>query len=274
MNGFKNWLLATENVLAQSRKTISQMFPTAPAWVAKDLFHDNWLKKQIKTSAAKGSRTPFTDWQSNPLVQQFKNVTWPEKPACIQVSPMNFCEQTLTDFIVRRFGKKAIKTRAWTAEQDKAKTDTQCDVMNKLPNPCEHVPVIMVQNPDGKYRLLEGWHRMMCRILEGCPEDKKELLYQELGPSQLWESLEFQSWQPVYINAYVGVPAQANANVPRGGGVTGQTPGPADYDSPTGPDQHGTGAYAGQQSVPSGQQNQNTYYAPTGSWHPNNSLAS
>ncbi len=271
MNGFKKWLLTLEGMPAQSTKTISQMFPNAPSWVHKDLFHDNWLKKQIKTSIKDGTKTPFTDWQNNPLVQQFKNVTWPEKPTCIQVSPSSFCEQTTTDFIVRRFGKKAINTRAWTADQDKSKTDTQCNVMSNLPSPCDHAPVIMVQNPDGKYRLLEGWHRMMCRILEGCPEDKKQLLYQEKPAlSQLWAALEPQTWQPVYINAYVGVP---NQNQAPQGGMTGQTPGPADFSSPTGVDSQGTGAYnqAGQNAT---SQPQQAYYAPTGSWQPNNSPAS
>lgn len=248
MNGFKNWLLATEGVVSQSRTAINQMFPNAPAWVQKDLFHDNWLKKSIKTATQSGSRTPFSDWQNNPLVQQFRNVTWPEKPSCVQVSPVSFCDQTITDFIVRRFGKKAMSTRAWSAAQDQHKTDTQCDVMSKLPSPCNHAPVIMVQNQDGKYRLLEGWHRTMCRLVEGCPDDKKQLLYaKEPQLFALWDALEPQTWQPVFINAYVGQPAQVGANM---NGTTGQTPGPSDADTPT--------------SIPHGN------YSPTGDYVPNN----
>jgi hypothetical protein len=231
MDGFKKWFSFGEAIASQSRSSISQMFPKAPAWVHKDLFHDNWLKKGVENAVKNGSRTPFADWKNNPLVQQFKNVTWPEKPSCVQVKPDSFCQQTITDFIVRRFGKKAMNTRAWSAEQDKQKTDTQCNVMNKLANSCNHVPVIMLQNPDGKYRLLEGWHRMMCRLVEGCPENKKQLLYaSEPQLFKLWDALETDSWQSVYINAYIGQPSEVGANI---SGAGGQTPGPSDADTPT-----------------------------------------
>lgn len=259
MNGFKNWLFSTEGVASQSQATINQMFPGAPAWVRKDLFHDNWLKKNIQHAVKAGSRTPFTDWQNNPFVQQFKNINWPEKPTCVQVSPTSFCPQTITDFIVRRFGKKAMNTRAWSAEQDAHKTDTQCDVMSKLSNPCNHVPVIMVRNQDGKYRLLEGWHRMMCRLVEGCPDDKKQLLYaKEPQLFQLWDALEPHSWQPVFINAYIGEPIQTGNNT----GIGGQSS--LDADTPTSVP-HGnyspTGNYVPQQSY--SQASSSNYTSPT-----------
>ncbi len=264
MNGFKNWLLSTEGVTSQSRTTINQMFSNAPAWVHKDLFHDNWLKKGIQNSAKNGTRTPFTDWQNNPLVQQFKNINWPEKPTCIQISPNSFCQQTITDFIVRRFGKKAMSTRAWSAEQDQQKTDTQCDVMSKLSNPCNHTPVIMIKNPDGKYRLLEGWHRTMCKLVEGCPEDKKKLLYaKEPQLFQLWNALDVASWQPVSINAYVGEPIQPGSNNTT---TNGQTPGPSNANSPTSIPQGNyspTGEYV--------QSPDNGYSSPTGTYGQNNS---
>lgn len=231
MNGFKNWLVVQEDAIDA---TIQQHFPNAPQWVQKDLFRDNWLKKFVKSSE---SKTPFQDWLASPQVQAFKNVQWPQKPECISVNPADFAEATISDFIVRRFGKKAITTRAFSAERDQAKTDTQCQIMANLHGSCEHVPVIMIRQPDNKLRMIEGWHRLMCRLVEGCPPDKAQYLTDESYQYwRLWDVLEPATWQKVKINAYVGV--QGQPQTPRQAAdayknLHGRTP-VHDFSSPTG----------------------------------------
>lgn len=203
MNGFKNWFALSEDAINQ---TIKNHFPDAPEWVRKDLFRDNWLKRQARDG---GSRTPFNDWLNNPQVQAFKNVAWPQKPQCITLHPTELSERTLTDLIVRRFGLKPMAGKMFNQDQDRQKTATQCQIMSMLSSPCNHVPIIMVKEQDGKYRMIEGWHRLMCRLLDGCPEDKKQYLTnQQYALFKLWDVLEFEKWQPIQINAYIGTPKQ------------------------------------------------------------------
>jgi len=222
---FKDWLLAEDAF----DRTIMQNFPNAPSWVRKDLFKDNWLKKLAKSGK---TATPFTDWLKNPRVQAFKNVTWPNQPQCISLHPTQLSNQTLTDLVVRRFGRKPMSTQAFNQEQDAAKTGTQCDIMASLSDPCGHVPIIIVKQSDGKYRMIEGWHRLMCRLLDGCPQQKRQLLDDpNLSHFKLWDALELDTWQPVQINAYVGVEGQQQDR--NGQTATGQTP--HDYHSPTAP---------------------------------------
>jgi hypothetical protein len=204
MDGFKNWLLAELKAIDD---TIQGAFPGTPRWVQKDLFKDNWLKKRVRSGQ---SRTPLTDWLNSPQVQAFKNVTWPQKPACIVVRPDMFDDQTITDMIVRRFGKKPIDTRHFTAAQDKAKTDTQCDIMAKAG--CNHVPIIMIRQSNGKMKMIEGWHRLMCRLVDGCPDELKRYLDDHsLGHWELMDCLMLHLWQPVKINAYVGIQQDTSA---------------------------------------------------------------
>jgi hypothetical protein len=104
----------------------------------------------------------------------FFNGDW--KLEILNVNPMDFSETTLNAFLERSFGDE----NAYLVPGDEERTKIQKKIakgkgMNE--------PIIVVKK-DGKYEVIEGWHRTMAALLLG---DNGEDL-------KTWDNVKIRAW--------------------------------------------------------------------------------
>lgn len=127
------------------------------------------------------------------------NVQWSHRPEILTfqnrqgVTPAAFDEDTTWRFLDRRFGFREEPQ----IRNDAGRTAKQKQIMQSKEKG-QNEPIIVVQTMRG-YNLLEGWHRTMNYLVSGAPPDQIEAL--QRGDS---EAIDFNKWQPVMIQAYVG----------------------------------------------------------------------
>jgi len=115
-----------------------------------------------------------------PLLQQLNNLTW--KKIVIEVNPGDFDTETQAKFAQREFG--AVNPGNWYV-RDAERMETQKKLAAERPQGGNE-PIVVVKRVDGKYKLIEGWHRTMSILQMG----------KNGGPPE--------GWEPVRINAWVG----------------------------------------------------------------------
>ena len=134
-------------------------------------------------------------------------VRWTPKPVPVTVSPMSFTQETLDIFFRWKFG---LNPNDKQVRNDTERFATQGKMAAERPEGSNE-PVIMIREGN-KYKLIEGFHRTMSYLLsahdpnKGAPADQIRFLQQ--GGNVF--DLDLKKWQPVKINAYVGV-RQPNA---------------------------------------------------------------
>lgn len=129
-----------------------------------------------------------------------EGISWTKRPIVIKITPLSFDDQTLHLFKNWRFG---FAPKDFVVKNDSARFDIQ---RKKLTQQLEgeNEPLILVK-VDGKYKLLEGYHRAMLNLLcphddtRGAPPDQIELL-----KNNNLRSLDFTKWLPVSVKAYIG----------------------------------------------------------------------
>jgi len=84
----------------------------------------------------------------------------PWKLQILNVNPEDFDERTLNAFSERDFGN----VNTYQVPDDEERTQTQRDIAK---GDGTNEPVIVEKKPDGKYELIEGWHRTMSILLLG-----------------------------------------------------------------------------------------------------------
>jgi hypothetical protein len=151
-------------------------FPNTPEYVLKDFFIATFIKepKNLEEVIKRfdGDPVPFLGsyWHD------FLNSNW--KLEILNVNPEDFSEKTINMFLDRNFGEVEMD---YLVKNDKERTDTQRklakgDAMNE--------PVIIIRNKDGKYELMEGWHRVMATLLLG--DNGEDLIN--------WDKVKIRAW--------------------------------------------------------------------------------
>lgn len=131
-----------------------------------------------------------------------RGVQWSKKPQVVQLSPLDFDENTLNLFLQWRFG--------FSPKDNVVRNDTERfeiqrkKLMDKLTQ--DNEPIVLVKDGN-KYRLLEGYHRTMTYLLwpqaeqPGAPPDQIQMLQGGGDPKML----DLSKWMRVPIKAYIGV---------------------------------------------------------------------
>jgi hypothetical protein len=221
---FKEWLeLSEERFKGLHRMFIGQYGKDIPRPAERDLYQSrvsDLMKGIMRRRASNniGSKTtlPMGDsqtvdfdphqWPStpgqimnHPEVATLKGVQWGKGPMEIQVTPLDFDQETLERFLVRRFGfdnRNQIRN-------DAQRMATQNALMNDR-GMGSNEPIIVVKQGN-KYKLLEGWHRTMAYLIYaqnpnfGAPPDQIELI-----KNGKMYAVDFTRWKPVRIRAWVG----------------------------------------------------------------------
>jgi len=134
-------------------------YSNTPEYVLNDIFNTN-----IKQHTNDIVKNYYTD----PVLflARFDGGYWdkflkgPWNLEIINVNPEDFDNNTVNAFLERDFGN----IDSYLVPKDEERTSTQ----RRLAKPTGmNEPVIVERNPNGKYELIEGWHRTMSILLLG-----------------------------------------------------------------------------------------------------------
>jgi len=206
---FKAWL--AEQELEEARfKGLQRMFrqehPDMPRYVQKDLYNTrightlNTIIKKGSDPSQTSSNIPNDSATKIFKASAFRDATWSKKPEILKgrsgnygITPNDFTMRTRTYFLDRQFGYR-VEDRI---HNDGQRTAIQKNLMTAR-GEGNNEPIIVAQTLKG-YDLLEGWHRTMNYLLQGCPPDQAEALQ-----AGLIDRINFGLWKPVQLQAYVG----------------------------------------------------------------------
>ena len=133
-------------------------FPNTPEYILKE-FVINVLcgdDESFKTIMGQyhGDPIPFLGRK----IYDYLNGNW--KLKVIEVNPEDFTDNTVNAFLERNFGE----VDAYMVKNDKERMDVQ----RKLATPTgKNEPIIVIKHKDGKYEMVEGWHRVMSTLKLG-----------------------------------------------------------------------------------------------------------
>ena len=133
-------------------------FPNTPEYILKE-FVINVLcgdDESFKTIMGQyhGDPIPFLGKK----IYDYLNGDW--KLKVIEVNPEDFTDNTVNAFLERNFGE----VDAYMVQNDKERMDVQ----RKLATPTgKNEPIIVIKHKDGKYEMVEGWHRVMSTLKLG-----------------------------------------------------------------------------------------------------------
>ena len=148
----------TSSVCKSFYNRFRKEFPNTPEYILKE-FVTNVLcgdDESFKTIMGQyhGDPIPFL----GKMIYDYLNGDW--KLRIIEVNPEDFTENTINAFIERNFGD----VDAYMVKNDKERMDVQ----RKLATPTgKNEPIIVIKHKDGKYEMVEGWHRVMSTLKLG-----------------------------------------------------------------------------------------------------------
>lgn len=181
--------------------------PDVPKYVANQ-FYLNKIIPSFKQSIQKPSGSHQSDPNAETIApsghtlpseilhgnEDIEGITWNQKPTQIEIHPLKFDNQTSNIFLHWKFG---YAPQDKYVRNDSARFDVQRNMMQK--NTGKNEPVVVL-NTGSRLKLMEGFHRTMLFLLSGAPQDQIEILKN----GQDLNGLNFHSWKPVKIWAYVG----------------------------------------------------------------------
>lgn len=137
---------------------LNQEFPETPEYVLKEfvtniLCEDKGVFNTIM-SQYYGDPVPFL----GKVVYKYLKGPWRLK--IINVNPEDFTENTVNAFIEREFGD----IDAYLVPKDKERMDIQRELATSTG---KNEPIIVIKHRNGKYELIEGWHRTMSSLKLG-----------------------------------------------------------------------------------------------------------
>ena len=177
-------------------------FPNTPEYVLQDYYRNIILMR------APGHRPAMKDILNTyngdpiPYIKGDGNGWWynylkgPWKLQVLNVNPMDFDGRTVRAFEQRDFGN----INAYNVPKDEERMETQKELSR---DDGMNEPVIILQNPDGTYQLVEGWHRTMSILKMG---DKPNEDYDDDYNDELWDEetpTELKDWDKVKLRAFV-----------------------------------------------------------------------
>ncbi len=133
-------------------------FANTPEYILKDFYYNHIVsdKKVVKQI--------MTQFWGDPVMyigdywKRYLRGPW--KLQIIEVNPMDFTDRTVRAFIQREFGE----VDTYQVKDDKQRMDTQKKLATKGGS---NEPIIVEKTDNGKYDLIEGWHRTMATLLLG-----------------------------------------------------------------------------------------------------------
>jgi hypothetical protein len=148
----------TSSVCKSFYNRFKKEFPNTPEYILKE-FVTNVLcgdDESFKTIMGQyhGDPIPFLGRK----IYDYLNGNW--KLKVIEVNPEDFTDNTVNAFLERNFGE----VDAYMVQNDKERMDVQ----RKLATPTgKNEPIIVIKHKDGKYEMVEGWHRVMSTLKLG-----------------------------------------------------------------------------------------------------------
>ena len=148
----------TSSVCKSFYNRFKKEFPNTPEYILKE-FVINVLcgdDESFKTIMGQyhGDPIPFLGRK----IYDYLNGNW--KLKVIEVNPEDFTDNTVNAFLERNFGE----VDAYMVQNDKERMDIQ----RKLATPTgKNEPIIVIKHKDGKYEMVEGWHRVMSTLKLG-----------------------------------------------------------------------------------------------------------
>jgi len=92
------------------------------------------------------------------MIYDYLGSDW--KLRIIEVNPEDFTDNTVNAFLERNFGE----IDAYMVANDKERMDTQRKLATTTG---KNEPIIVIKHKDGKYEMVEGWHRVMSTLKLG-----------------------------------------------------------------------------------------------------------
>lgn len=153
-------------------------YNSTPEYVLKDIFYNNLLPNSMEDIKKNyyGDPILFLSRFDGGYWDRFLKGSW--KLEILNVNPEDFDESTINAFLEREFGN----VDAYLVPKDEERMSTQKQLAKSTGT---NEPIIVLKNPNGKYELIEGWHRTMSILLLG---DNGE---------------DLKNWDKVKIRAFV-----------------------------------------------------------------------
>ena len=241
---FKEWIY---NELS-GRNAYQRMVNQHPGYVGmpryvRDEFIKSSLGSAVNSSSARAMQARSDGQQTGPVMRpqdflnnsSYKDKSWSKAPVWLDLTPNLLTKDTLDLLVKRCFGFRGLAD---------IRNDTERTSMQKsLLGSGDQEPVILFR-VGNQYKLQEGWHRTMNLLLwegdesKGAPAQQINILKQyaqlfapidakyggrqlsgadrmqwllEAQPlvQDLYSKLNFGTWKPVKIKAYIGNPVQA-----------------------------------------------------------------
>jgi hypothetical protein len=229
---FKEWVKLDEVQYKGLWNRYRQQYPGVPEYVLKQIYINHispGMKQNLSSHQtqqmpqstprekmdadvataghASGSKSPTAAYISpdspnisspSDLIAQkdiISGVNWNKKPQVVAVSPLSFDERTLKTMMSWRFGFSPVER----VNNDAARTQKQRSLAAQRQEGSNE-PIIIIDFGNGKYQLVEGFHRTASYLLQGAPPEQVQFLQ-----SGQMDKVNFGQWKPVSINAYVGV---------------------------------------------------------------------
>ena len=137
---------------------LKREFPQTPEYILKE-FTTNVLcgDKEVFNDVMNqffGDPIPFL----GKMIYNYLKGPW--KLRIIEVNPEDFTENTINAFIEREFGN----IDAYMVLNDKERMEVQRELATSTG---KNEPIIVIKHENGKYELVEGWHRTMSALKLG-----------------------------------------------------------------------------------------------------------
>jgi hypothetical protein len=136
------------------------------------------------------------DPHQNPIL----NARFNPKPQQVTLTPADLEDKSLARLRVIRFGMKPSKK----VNRDELRYTIQTQIADER-GEGNNEPIILVRMNNGKYKLADGYHRASVLFLKGAP--KADIPWIQQGD---FSYVNFDSWRPVTMMAYVGFPRNTN----------------------------------------------------------------
>ena len=148
----------TSSVCKSFYNRFRKEFPNTPEYILKEFVTN------VLCGDDESFRTIMGQYHGDPIpflskkIYDYLNGNW--KLKVIEVNPEDFTDNTVNAFLERNFGE----VDAYMVQNDKERMDVQ----RKLATPTgKNEPIIVIKHKDGKYEMVEGWHRVMSTLKLG-----------------------------------------------------------------------------------------------------------
>lgn len=157
---------------------LRKYYKTTPEYILKEVFQKLILddKNTLKLILKNYYGDPIPYLSRNNYWDSFLKGPW--KLKVLTVNPEDFDDSTVNAFLERDFGN----VNAYMVPDDEKRMSVQKKLAKSKGM---NEPIIVIEQPNGKYELIEGWHRTMSILLLG---DNGE---------------DLKNWSKVKIRAFV-----------------------------------------------------------------------